>query len=69
MEDRGIVPNLVVYNILIDGMCKAKKLEDALKHFGSLSSKSLKPDVKTYTTMIGGLCNESILDEVEELFL
>ena len=50
-------------------MCNAGKLEDALKHFGSFSSKGLKPDVKTCATMIGGLCNESMLDEVEELFL
>ncbi|GFY97772.1 hypothetical protein Acr_12g0003130 [Actinidia rufa] len=48
---------------------RAGKLEDAWKHFGSFSSKGLKPDVKTDTTMIGGLCNESMLDEAEELFL
>ena len=69
MEDRGIFLKIVVYNILIDHMCKSGKLEDARKIFSCLPAKGLKPDVKAYTTMISGLCKESLLDEAEELLL
>ncbi|KAK1402220.1 putative pentatricopeptide repeat protein [Heracleum sosnowskyi] len=37
--------------------------------FDSLPSKDLSPDVKTYTMMIQGFCQEGLLDEASELFV
>ncbi|KAE9450203.1 hypothetical protein C3L33_17891, partial [Rhododendron williamsianum] len=48
---------------------KAGKIEDAWKLFSSISAKDLKPNVKIYTTMIGGLCKKNLLEEAEELLL
>ncbi|KAE9453068.1 hypothetical protein C3L33_15038, partial [Rhododendron williamsianum] len=69
MQDHSITLNIVVYGILINGMCEAGKIEDARKLFSSISTKGLKPNVKIYTALIGGLCKEALLDEAEELFL
>ena len=59
--------DIVIYHILIDGMCEAGKLKLAREIFSSLSDKGLQPNVSTYTTMIDGLCNEGLLDEVSYL--
>ncbi|KAE9452965.1 hypothetical protein C3L33_15139, partial [Rhododendron williamsianum] len=67
MQDQGITPNIVIYNILINGMCKAGKIDDSWKIFSSISARGLQPTIKTYNTMISGLCKETMLDEVEEL--
>ena len=59
--------DIVIYHILIDGMCEARKLKLAREIFSSLSDEGLQPNVSTYTTMIDGLCNEGLLDEASEL--
>ena len=59
--------NIVIYHILIDGMCEAWKLKLAREIFSSLSDKGLQPNVSMFTTMIDGLCNEGLLDEASEL--
>ena len=59
--------DIVIYRILIDGMCEARKLKLAREIFSSLSDKGLQPNVSTYSTMIDGLCNEGLLDEASEL--
>ena len=68
MESRRILGwIIVIYHILIDGMCEARKLKLAREIFSSLSNKGLQPNVSTYTTMIDGLCNEGLLDEASYL--
>ncbi|KAE9453006.1 hypothetical protein C3L33_15089, partial [Rhododendron williamsianum] len=69
MQDQGIVPDNVIYLIIINGMCKAGKIEDARKVFSTFLARGLKPNVKIYNTMISGLCKEALLDEAEDLLL
>lgn len=45
------------------------KLDTAREIFSNLSSKGIHPDVKTYTIMIQGLCEEGLLHEARELFV
>ncbi|KAF5958928.1 hypothetical protein HYC85_000137 [Camellia sinensis] len=66
MESHDLHLNIVIYNILIDAFCKDKKLNTVRALFNILSSKGLHPDVKTYTMMIQGLCEEGLLDEAKE---
>ncbi|CAA7039193.1 unnamed protein product [Microthlaspi erraticum] len=79
------------YNIIIDGLCKDGKLDDAINLFNEMemkgikamlsptalsseafvktpSSKGVKPNVKTYTVMIAGLCKKGSLSEADLLF-
>ena len=67
MEDKKLDHNIVIYNILIDGLCNAGKLIAARELFYSLPTKGLKPHVWTYNIMIKGFCKEGLIDEVSEL--
>jgi pentatricopeptide repeat protein len=58
----------VIYNILIDAMCKSGKLEDARELFLKLHVKGLLPDVRSWTSIISGLCREGLLDEAYKAF-
>jgi pentatricopeptide repeat protein len=68
MEDKKLDLNIMIYNILIDGMCHVGKLTTATELFNSLPTKGFQVDVWTYTIMIKGLCKERLLNEARELF-
>ncbi|KAF6160852.1 hypothetical protein GIB67_036053 [Kingdonia uniflora] len=51
----GCEPNVISYTILINGYCKAKRLDEAIQIFENMRSKGLTPDVITYNSMIDGL--------------
>ncbi|KAH0906219.1 hypothetical protein HID58_038046 [Brassica napus] len=65
MVSIGVPPSVMTYGILLDGFM----VDDAWDLFCSLSlNKGVKPDVKTYTIMIGGLCKKGSLSEAGMLF-
>ncbi|XP_061993401.1 pentatricopeptide repeat-containing protein At1g62720-like [Rosa rugosa] len=55
-EANKFEPNVVVYTVVIEGLCKAGKFESARDLFSHLSTKGVQPNVTTYTIMISGLC-------------
>lgn len=55
LGDSGVVPNLMTYNILINGFCKAGQIDPALKLLEVLQRKGHSPDEITYGTLIDGL--------------
>jgi len=61
-------PTIYTYNIMIEGMCKAGKVEDGWDLFCSLSLKGVKPDVIIYNTMISGFCRKGLKEEADALF-
>lgn len=61
MQRRLVKPDLVVYTILINGMCKSRKVKDAKELFSRLIVEGLKPDGHTYTALVDGLCREGSL--------
>ncbi|XXG40292.1 hypothetical protein AAC387_Pa01g1049 [Persea americana] len=63
MKNRGIDPNDVTYNTLINGCCRIKKMEDANKFFLEMKERNLVPNVITYTTMIKGYVSVGQVDE------
>jgi len=50
MEDKKLNHNIMVYNILIDGLCYVGKL--ARKFFYSIATKGLQHNVWTYNIII-----------------
>ncbi|KAL3621541.1 hypothetical protein CASFOL_036453 [Castilleja foliolosa] len=55
LADSGVVPNIITYNTLINGMCRAGQVNRALKLFEQLLMKGHFPDSITYSTLIEGL--------------
>jgi pentatricopeptide repeat protein len=43
MPSKNICPNVVTYNVLIDGFCKEGKLEEAMKLFYEMPKKTYVP--------------------------
>ncbi|KAJ6288858.1 hypothetical protein OIU76_024772 [Salix suchowensis] len=68
MQRRLVKPDLVVYTILINGMCKSRKVRDAKELFSRLIVEGLKPDGHSYTALVDGLCREGSLIEAHKLF-
>ncbi|XP_026385121.1 pentatricopeptide repeat-containing protein At1g63330-like [Papaver somniferum] len=68
-DGSGIIANIEMYRILIQGLCQAGKLEDARKLFIDIPNKGLAHDVVTYTTMINSLFCEKMLSEANALII
>ncbi|KAL3630952.1 hypothetical protein CASFOL_023936 [Castilleja foliolosa] len=56
-------------NIVMDGFCKAKKLDAARGIFNDLASKGLQPNEITYTTLIRGCFENGLLEEAKDILL
>lgn len=64
MVEMDIQPNVVTFGILINHMCKFRRVDDALEVLEKMSggkesggiSVSVEPDVVIYNTLIDGLC-------------
>ncbi|KAL6195188.1 hypothetical protein ACLB2K_030808 [Fragaria x ananassa] len=57
IEENGYTPDMVFYNTVIDGLCKATLIDEALKLFAEMISRGITPCVKTYTSSIQGVCD------------
>ncbi|XP_074352976.1 pentatricopeptide repeat-containing protein At2g18520, mitochondrial-like [Apium graveolens] len=62
----GIIHDIQIYTILIDGLCKNKKLDEARNIFDE--QKGVQPDVVIHNVLIRGLCEEGFYEEANELF-
>ncbi|XP_051116808.1 pentatricopeptide repeat-containing protein At1g79540 [Andrographis paniculata] len=54
-DHSGVLPDIITYNTLINGFCKAGEVDGALKLFNELQIRGLVPDSVTYSTLINGL--------------
>lgn len=54
MFEVNIVPTVVTYNALINGLCKVGKVVEAEEMIHRITSAGLSPDVITYNTLISG---------------
>ncbi|TQD76140.1 hypothetical protein C1H46_038333 [Malus baccata] len=54
-------PDLFSYNALINGFCKANRIDSANKVLDRMRSRGFSPDVVTYNIMIGSLCGRGKL--------
>ncbi|GER44931.1 pentatricopeptide repeat-containing protein [Striga asiatica] len=77
MLKRGILPNVVGFNMLVDGACRAYDLELAIKlveKIGTMSMGYVMPNTVTYNCLVNGFCKkgnpeiaEKILDKMMEM--
>ncbi|KAH7513067.1 hypothetical protein FEM48_Zijuj12G0157200 [Ziziphus jujuba var. spinosa] len=58
-----VPPNTVIYNILIDSLCKKNEVELALSLMDEMRIKGVKPDTTTYNAMFKGLREKNLLDK------
>jgi len=68
MKSTCLKPVLVMYNFLVDAMCKFRNLRDARELFSELFVKGLQCGVQIYSTIINGLRKKGLLDEALEAF-
>jgi len=69
LEESDLDLDIVIYNVMIDGLCKDGKLNDARKVLARLLVKGLRFDSYTFNIMIGGLCRKGLLDDAEDLVM
>ncbi|XP_065868678.1 pentatricopeptide repeat-containing protein At2g17140 isoform X3 [Euphorbia lathyris] len=52
------LPDLITYSTIINGLCKAGRLDDAKKKFIEMKGKNLQPDSAVYDTFVHSFCRE-----------
>ena len=66
---KGIKPNTHIYNSLINGYCKVRNVEEALKLLHDLEDRSLKPDRFTISAVIYGFSLEGDMEGALNFFV
>lgn len=61
--------NIEVYSLVIDGLCRVGRWEEARKKLDQLSGKGLVPGVVTYSILINGLCKKGMIMEADKLLV
>ncbi|PWA73578.1 tetratricopeptide-like helical domain-containing protein [Artemisia annua] len=68
MDERGCKPDVVVYNTIIDSLCKDKLIDEAFKLFKEMVfQKGISPDAITYSSLIDGLRKLGRWDEAPKM--
>ncbi|KFK42357.1 hypothetical protein AALP_AA2G245700 [Arabis alpina] len=67
-DSTGNSPDIVTYNVLINGFCKEGNIDGAIKLLSVLQLKGLSPDSVTYNTLINGLHRVGREEEAFKLF-
>ncbi|KAJ1291858.1 hypothetical protein BS78_02G348800 [Paspalum vaginatum] len=64
----GIVPNLCMYRVIINGLCKIQKTSDMWKFFANMIKRGYVPDVVLYSIIIDGFLKTLKLQEALRLY-
>ncbi|CAA7022578.1 unnamed protein product [Microthlaspi erraticum] len=59
---KGVVPNTITYNSMVEGLCKQSRLDEAKQMIDSMASEGCSPDVVTFNTLINGYCKAGRVD-------
>ncbi|XP_022546089.1 pentatricopeptide repeat-containing protein At3g22470, mitochondrial [Brassica rapa] len=69
MITRGIDPDTITYNSLIDGLCIENRLDEANQMVDVVMvSKGCDPDIVTFNILINGYCKAKLVDEGMRVF-
>ncbi|XP_065626941.1 putative pentatricopeptide repeat-containing protein At1g12700, mitochondrial [Quercus suber] len=68
MKGKGIQPDLVTYNSLIQGLCNFGWWREATALLNEMTQRKIVPDVKTFSILVDTLCKEGMLTEAKEVF-
>ncbi|PWA39788.1 pentatricopeptide repeat-containing protein, mitochondrial [Artemisia annua] len=69
MQKEGIMPNVIAYNVLINGYCKSRKMAQAYGCFAEMEARGLVANKYTYTILINGNCNLGNWNEALRLYI
>ncbi|KZV37174.1 pentatricopeptide repeat-containing protein mitochondrial [Dorcoceras hygrometricum] len=72
MLKRGISPNVISFNMLIDGACRAFDLtlaHELVKKMGDISRGCVSPNVVSYNCLINGYCKLGKMDCAKEILV
>ncbi|MFQ6671473.1 hypothetical protein Gotur_036011 [Gossypium turneri] len=60
MIKKGCAPDISSYNIMINGYCKAKRIDEAMELFHEISQKGPIVDTVTYNTLMQAMQNSKL---------
>lgn len=58
MLNKGFVPDTLTYTVLLNSLCRKKKLREAYKLLCRMKVKGCNPDIVHYNTVVLGFCRE-----------
>jgi leucine-rich PPR motif-containing protein len=64
----GVKPDVISYNIILNGLCKNDFVDDAFKMFRSLCSMDFQLDIVTFNIMIGALLKSGRKEDAMDMF-
>ncbi|MCO5550722.1 hypothetical protein L7F22_004212 [Adiantum nelumboides] len=67
MVDRGFLPNVGTYGLLIRGLCKAGKVDEAYGFFLDMKQKNCAPNAAVYNAILEGMSRVGWIERAEEL--
>ena len=62
MKNSRVSPNVFVYNVVLNGLCKEKRMRDAEKLFDEMLKRKLVLSLVKYNTLIDGYCKVGQLE-------
>lgn len=68
MQEKRVLPNVVTYNALINGLCKVMRMDQAYEFFTQMEEKGILPNKYTYTILINENCNIGNWEEALRLY-
>ena len=68
LAESGLTPDVNSYNPLIEGYCKTKQFDKALRLFEMMDENDCEPDLSTYYIIIRAFCVANRLVDALELF-
>ncbi|KHN35153.1 pentatricopeptide repeat-containing protein At1g06710, mitochondrial [Glycine soja] len=62
-------PNIITYGALVDGLCKANRVEEARELLDTMSVNGCEPNQIVYDALIDGFCKTGKLENAQEVFV
>lgn len=62
------MPNVITYNVLINGLCKLRRMDQAYRYVDEMKTRGIPPNKYTYTILINENCDLGNWDEALRLY-
>jgi pentatricopeptide repeat protein len=66
-REHGPKFNIAFFNRMFEGLTEGGRIEDALKVYGRMSDKEIKPSATTFEILVKAACKEGELDKARDL--